>query len=139
MTIFENTFLCKLFIFCILFVNNDKNWDYIVDNIIVGIGLPDYSMTTVQITFPRKLKVCLLLVVNNVKDWQYIVDIIIFGTSYQINIWQSLKTNFYVKYIYLFAYYSGTTTKIENMLLTISYSERLTRLTYDNPWKHISM
>ena len=29
--------------------------------------------------------------------------------------------------------------KSENLLLTISYSERLTRLTYDNIWRRISM
>ena len=42
------------------------------------------------------------LVVNNNKEWEYIVENIIFGAAYPINLWQSLKTHFYVYYLFDF-------------------------------------
>ena len=47
-----------------LVVNKKKNSHYVVNILIFMMGLPDYSMTTVQIMFPLKLKVFLLLFVK---------------------------------------------------------------------------
>ena len=138
MTLFGNTFQCKLFIVCFLFGNNNTKWDYVVDNIIIG---PFYRINlwkSLKTRFYVNYLFHFLLVVNNNKKRKFVVDNMIFGPFYTITLWPYLETHFNVNYS-LFAFYSGTTTQSEIMLLTISYSERLTPLTYDNLWKHISM
>ena len=93
--------------------------------------LPDKPMTILENIFKYKLFIWLLFKSKLQQKWEYVVDNIIFGPSYPINLWKSLKThlneNFSFDYFLIV-----TTRKSVNMLLTISYSDRLTRLTYDN-------
>ena len=99
MTILENTFKCKLFI---LFLFNRKLqqivriycWQYHFWNV-----LPDKPMTILENTF--KCKLIFDYFVNYNKKWGYVVDNIIFGTSYPINLRKSLKTHFYVYYLFI--------------------------------------
>ena len=134
--LWKNTFLCKLYIYNFSCLQN-KNSYYVLFIIIIGIDLPDYPMTLFGNTFQCKLFIVCFLFGNNNTKWEYVVDNILFGTSYPINLWQSLETLFYVNDS-LFAFYSGTTTQREYILLTISYSDRLTWLTYENLSIHIS-
>ena len=55
MTIFKNTFLCILYICCFLLVNNNKNWEYVVENIIFRIVLHDYPLIIFETRFRCKL------------------------------------------------------------------------------------
>ena len=135
--LWKNTFLCKLYI-CYFIRLQNKNSYYVLFILVFGIGLPDYPMTIFGNTFKCKLFIVCFLFGNNNKKWEYVVDNIIFGTSCPINLWKYLKTHLNVNYLcdyILIVNYN----KSENMLLTISYSDRLTWLTYENLWKHISI
>ena len=97
MTILEKTkfYVFDLFDF-FLVVNNNKKWKYVVDNIIFRIVIHDYTQIFFETTIRRKLLICLLFSRKQQKKGKYVADNIIFGTSYPINLWQSLKTNIYV-------------------------------------------
>ena len=76
MTIFENTFLCILFILFLLVVNKNKNCEYVVDNIIFKTDLHDYPLTIFETTFLCKLFICLFPVENKNKNSYYVVNIL---------------------------------------------------------------
>ena len=108
-------------------------WQYHFRN-----DLPDKPMTILENIFKYKLFIWLLIKGKLQQKWEYVVDNIIFGPSYPINLWKSLKTHLNVNFSFDY-FLIVMPRKSENMLLTLSYSDRLTRLTYDNLLEHISM
>ena len=89
-------------------------------------------MTILENTFLCKLLICLLFIREQQQRlricwWQYHIRNRLTGLTYD-NLWKYISM--YI--IDLFAFYSGTTTKIENMLVTISLSESAYRI---NLWQ----
>ena len=84
-TIFENTFLCKLFI-CLLFCRKkkQKNCEYVVDSIIFRMDLHDYPLTIFETTFLCKLCICFFPVENKNKNSYYVFNILYSNWAHNI-------------------------------------------------------
>ena len=91
---------CSFYFF--LFVNKNKNCEYVVDNIIFKIDLHDYPLTIFETTFLCKLFICFFPVENKNKNSYYVVNILLLNWAHKITLWQSFKTHCYVNYLFCF-------------------------------------
>ena len=120
----KNTLLCKLYICYFIRLQNISSY-YVVFILIFGIGLPDYPMTIFGNTFQCKLFMWLLLNRKLQQKREYVVDNIIFEPFYPINLWKSLKTHFYVNYLFDFLLVVNNNKKwkfvVDNIILGTYY------------------